>query len=277
MKRTVIKAHPCGFCMGVNRAVELVEKEAARGGSSLYTLGPIIHNRQVQESLEARGVGTLASGEIPPRGSRVVIRAHGAPPDVEETLGNRGINLLDGTCPKVKKSHDIIEKYSRKGYRIIILGDKNHGEVKGLAGRALHSLLVSGKEELEGMELPGPTLLICQTTVKEEEFDRVRDAVLSLNPKARIHNAICRATKNRQEAVKRLCGEVDAVVVVGGRNSANTLRLFQTARERVPAFHVETEKELAPDVFGYRVIGVTAGASTPDSLIDRVIERLERE
>jgi 4-hydroxy-3-methylbut-2-enyl diphosphate reductase len=274
--REIIRAQPSGFCMGVKRAVEIVEDETTKPGS-LYTLGPIIHNSQVLDSLAAKGVITAEPGDCLKKGSRVVIRAHGVEPDLENNLKEQDITILDGTCPKVKQSHRVIEDYSSKGFLILILGDKNHGEVKGMAGRAKNYLLVSSLDEAKNITLPQKTLFICQTTVKQEEFDMIKEVVLDKNPHTVIKNAICPATKERQEAVRELVSQVDAMVIVGGTNSANTKRLYQTACEGgVPSFHIEKADDLEKEVFSYRKIGVSAGASTPEYIIDEVVERLEK-
>ncbi|MDC7223488.1 MAG: 4-hydroxy-3-methylbut-2-enyl diphosphate reductase [Spirochaetales bacterium] len=272
--KKIIKAEPSGFCMGVRRAVQMVEEELSRG-KKIYTLGPIIHNRQVLDRLQARGVSMAESPEEAEGECTLVIRAHGVEPETEKILRERGITIADGTCPKVKLSHKTIEEYSDRGFFIVILGDKNHGEVKGLAGRALRHRVVSNPQEADELELPEKTLFICQTTVKQGEFDRVKEILLRKNPHTIVKNMICPATMKRQKAVKELAGQVDAMVIVGGKGSANTKRLYQTALEQgVPAFHVETADDLTEDMGAYETIGVSAGASTPDDIIEDVINRL---
>ena len=272
----VIRAEPSGFCMGVKRAVEMVEKERETKGP-LYTLGPIIHNTQVLNKLARQGVLTAEPGDCFEAGSRVVIRAHGVEPGVEKDLAQKGVQILDGTCPKVKMSQKIIEEYSRKGFLIIILGDKNHGEVRGLAGRANNFILVSSPEEAQDLVLPEKTLFTCQTTVKQAEFDLIKAIIQNKNPSTIIKNAICPATKKRQSGVKELAGRVDAMVIVGGKNSANTIRLYQSAKEvGIPSFHIEQSNDLPNEIYSYEKVGVSAGASTPDYIIDEVIVRLKK-
>ena len=274
--KKILKADPAGFCMGVRRAVSLVEEELSRG-KRIYTLGPIIHNRQVLEKLRRAGV-TVAEGPVEiSEDCTLVIRAHGVEPETEQELKARGVSLVDGTCPKVKRSHRTIEEYSRQGYFVVILGDKDHGEVKGLAGRAPCHRVVSTPEEAQDLNLPEKTLFICQTTVKQGEFDRIKEILLAKNPGIVVKNMICPATKKRQEAVRELAGRVDAMVIVGGRRSANTKRLYQTACERgVPSYHVETADELPGEMVKYDTIGVSAGASTPDDIIQEVVDHLSR-
>ncbi len=272
--KEIIKADPCGFCMGVRRAVDLVEKEIA-GGGKISTLGPIIHNRQVLDDLASRGVIMAESPEEVDREGTLVIRAHGVEPKTEEILNQRGVKIVDGTCPKVKSSHRAIVDYSGRGYFIVILGDKNHGEVKGLAGRARDHAVVSTPVEAEALELPEKTLFICQTTVKQSEFEEVRDILLRKNPGTAVKNMICAATMDRQKAVRELARRVDAMVIVGGKDSSNTKRLYQTAVEQgIYACHVETADELPRELEGYNRIGVSAGASTPDYIIEGVMEKL---
>lgn len=260
--------------MGVRRAVNMVEEELT-GDKTIYTLGPIIHNQQVLDRLQARGVKMAQSPDDVEGDCTLVIRAHGVEPETEQILREKGINLADGTCPKVKQSHRIIEEYSEKGFFIVILGDKNHGEVKGLAGRANRHIVVSTPEEAEKLTLPRETLLICQTTVKLDEFDCIKEILLAKNPDLAVKNMICPATRKRQTAVKELAAKVQAMVVVGGKGSANTKRLYQTALEQgIAAFHVETAGEITEEMKRYDTIGVTAGASTPDDIIEEVMDAL---
>ena len=274
--KKIIKADPAGFCMGVRRAVSLVEEELSRN-KTIYTLGPIIHNRQVLDKLQDAGAITAESPDEIPGDCTLVIRAHGVEPEIEKVLRKKGATLIDGTCPKVKRSHRIIEEYGEQGYFVVILGDKDHGEVKGLAGRAPFHEVVSTPEEAAELTLPEKTLFICQTTVKQGEFDRIKEILLEKNPRTVIKNMICPATQKRQEAVRELSGRVDAMVIVGGKRSANTTRLYQTALEEgIPAYHVETADEIPEELERYETIGVSAGASTPDDIIGEVIDLLSR-
>jgi 4-hydroxy-3-methylbut-2-en-1-yl diphosphate reductase len=296
---TVKRAAVLGRCMGVRRAVELAletaEREASAGGGTplAYTLGPLIHNPQAVEELEARGIVALSEDELDGRGpdgtarvagKAVVIRAHGVPPQLRERLEALGARVVDATCPRVLASQRRARDFALRGYSVVIAGDAGHGEVTGIAGYAPGSAVVGGPEEASRVfDSPGPggepgrVALIAQTTIRREEYDAIRDVLAARFPDLEVVDSICPCTGERLDALAELAGEVDAIVVVGGRNSANTARLRSSALALgKPAWLVETAGELPPEVFGYGRVGLTAGASTPESLIDEVEAALYR-
>lgn len=265
--------------MGVRRAVDLVFKTAkVYKGKKIYTLGPIIHNPQVLELLEAQGVKVVYRPEEIPEGSIVVIRAHGISPQVRRELMRPGITIIDATCPRVKKVQQIIKQFGQKGYAVIILGEKEHPEVKGLMGFTQNQTWVVDKiEDLDKLPPLLRPLLVAQTTQNERLFQKIAQAIRKRYPETKIFDTICHSTQERQQEVREIAEKVEAFVIVGGKISGNTKRLAQIANDcGVKTYHIETEDELPPDeIKRFRAIGVTAGASTPHWLIRRVIFKLE--
>ena len=263
--------------MGVRRAVETTLEVIRKEDTGVSTFGPLIHNPQVLNLLEERGVRVLR--EIPEKESgTVIIRAHGVPPVDKEKLRLAGARIEDATCPHVVKVQVIIKKYLKQGYATVIIGDRNHAEVEGLMGFA-GSLgrVVSNLEDVNSLQLEGPYIIVSQTTQDETIFEDLSQSILKRFPGGRVFNTICDATHKRQEEVRSLCKDVEAMVVVGGKNSANTKRLAEIAEDMgCPVFLVETEDELdLEEVSKYECVGVTAGASTPTWMISRVLRILE--
>ena len=268
--------------MGVRRAVEMVMDSPDEKHQPVYTFGPLIHNPQVLNLLEEKGIRALT--EIPEHGSgTVLIRAHGVPPDVKSRLKDAGFEVIDATCPRVIKVQSIIRKHARKGFASIILGDRDHPEVTGLLGYAGEKgVVVDTMEELEALPAFDQAIIVAQTTQNTTLFERVRGWAAEKHPHYKIFDTICDSTERRQAEVKRLAGEVDAVIVVGGLHSGNTRRLTEIAAESgKPAFHIETEEDLdqveLDEFSGSRMIGITAGASTPNWVIKRVYRSLEAQ
>lgn len=286
----VRRAAVMGRCMGVKRAVDMALAAAAREGArGVYTLGPLIHNPQAVAELEAAGVRAISEAELEgPRqegleGAVVVLRAHGVPPELRERLLGLGVRVVDATCPRVLASQRKAADYAARGWLVVIAGDEGHGEVAGIAGHAPGAVVVSGPEEVSrirrsgGFESAGPegrpipVALIAQTTIRKEEYEAIRAALAERFPVLEVVDSICPCTEDRLAALAALAAEVEALVVVGGRNSANTARLAATARELgKPAWLVETAGELPAEVYGFASVGLSAGASTPERLIDEV-------
>ncbi|MDC7240482.1 MAG: 4-hydroxy-3-methylbut-2-enyl diphosphate reductase [Spirochaetales bacterium] len=273
--RNIIRADEMGFCLGVRRAVGTLEDAVSVEDSEVYTLGPIIHNPRVVSDFASRGVRTISKPEEAPSDSRVIIRAHGVPLQIKEVLENRGCRVMDGTCPKVIASQKTVKKYSSLGYHTVIVGDADHGEIKGLAGYAENPIVISSAAEAEALELDGPVMVISQTTIKQDEYDEVCAVLKKKCPDLKIVESICSATSKRQEALVDLCGRVDACLIIGGRDSANTQRLYLTARETgIPCWHIQDAREIPSEITRYETIGLSAGASTPDAVILEVEDRL---
>jgi 4-hydroxy-3-methylbut-2-enyl diphosphate reductase len=273
-------AKTSGFCMGVRRAVEMVLDAPDQHANPIFTYGPLIHNPQVLDLLQSKDINIL--DEIPEQGSgTVLIRAHGVPPTAMQGLKEANFNVIDATCPRVIKVQTIIRKHAKKNYAAIIIGDKDHPEVIGLLGYARQNGYVVGTmQELEALPSFDNAIIVAQTTQNTQFFEAVKNWAAANHPHYKIYNTICDSTERRQAEVKRLAQAVDAVIVVGGRNSGNTRRLAEIARETgKPAFHIESETDLKAidsDVLaGARHIGITAGASTPNWIIKKVYRALE--
>lgn len=274
-------ARTAGFCMGVRRAVNLTLDSVADRPQPVYTLGPLIHNPQVVDQLESRGV--VKSDDIPASGT-VIIRSHGVAPEIYKELKSRGIDILNGTCPRVARVQGIVRRHYKKGYLVVILGDRGHAEVDGIVAYADGNAIVI--EEAAGVDsLPeaDKVCLVSQTTqdraVFEETARLLKNRYSDLKPEhVEIVDTICDSTGNRQREVRRLAKQVDAIVVVGGKSSANTRRLVQVAREEgVPTFSVETELDVDHEgLSAFRTVGLTAGTSTPNWMIRRVYGELSK-
>ena len=272
-------AKTAGFCMGVKRAVELVLKTAASAPGKIYTWGYLIHNPQTVDFLTEQGVGVLDAPEEIPEDSTVVIRSHGIPPDEREQIASAGAKICDATCPRVARVHGTIKKNASAGRDVVIVGNPEHAEVKGLLGYAgdRGSVISTPEQAAELPNLKRP-VVVGQTTLNRERFLEVAEAVKNRFPGSEVIDTLCDSTSRRQREVIELAKDADAVVVVGGYISGNTRRLFEVAKSTgVPSFWVETADELnVADFEGMETVAVTAGASTPHWIVSRVIERLER-
>ncbi|MDR1904176.1 MAG: 4-hydroxy-3-methylbut-2-enyl diphosphate reductase [Treponema sp.] len=292
----VIRASVLGFCMGVRRAVDMAWAELTRNRESgvgrVYSIGPLIHNPQVIEKLKNAGLIDLeekvGSDSVPQNlsGSVVIIRAHGISPKVEEDLLSRGASLADATCPRVKAAQLKARSLAEEGYSIFLAGEKDHAEVVGICSYAAGAgpmpahtgiqtecLVVSNAEdarmEAERLFREAPNTraaLLGQTTMQEDIYRSIGEGIRHYFPDLKIINSLCRSAP--QKAMMELCGKTDALIVAGGRSSANTRRLLGIAQDLgKPAWLVETVAELPPEIAQYLVAGLSAGASTPDEII----------
>lgn len=274
----VILATKAGFCMGVRRAVDMTINLASHcNGKKISTFGPLIHNPQVLDFLAKKGVSVIE--KVPVHGSgTVIIRAHGVPPESKGILEKAGLTVKDATCPRVVKVQVIIKRYAKEGRITVIVGDRNHAEVEGLLGYAApNSYVVSCENEAKELILDKPYIIVSQTTQDEVFFNKMVAIITNNNPQGLVFNTICDSTHKRQDEVRALCKKVDVLVVVGGRNSANTTRLGVVAEdEGVEVYVVETKDELdLASLVQHKTVGVTAGASTPNWVIDEVVKTLE--
>jgi len=270
-------ARTAGFCMGVRRAVEIVLDVANTQEGPIYTFGPLIHNPQVLEILAEKGVSILDDPSVPGPGS-VVIRAHGVPPQAKQALADSGLTVIDATCPRVVKVQTIIAKYAKQGYGVIIVGDRDHPEVMGLMGYAKgQGHVISCSEDLDKLPSLERAIVVAQTTQDGRFFNTISRTMKERFPHFKLFDTICDSTHKRQAEVRSMAKGVDAVVVVGGRNSGNTQRLAQVAeQEGIPVFHVEREEELdRKAIEPLQAVAVTAGASTPNWVIKKVCRTLE--
>ncbi|MGM0453357.1 MAG: 4-hydroxy-3-methylbut-2-enyl diphosphate reductase [Thermodesulfobacteriota bacterium] len=275
MKVTIAKT--AGFCMGVRRAVEMALDAANRSHTPIYTYGPLIHNPQVLSILDEKDIAVI--DEIPVSGSGIVIvRAHGVPPQDKQALKDAGFDVIDATCPRVIRVQSIISKHARQGYAIIIIGDRQHPEVRGLLGYAGNNgYVVDSLQALQQLPDFENAIIVAQTTQNTVFFEAVRQWIGRHHPKYKVFNTICDSTEKRQAEVKAMASAVDSVIVVGGYNSGNTRRLAETARRAEKStLHVETADDLdVEELSAATHIGITAGASTPNWIIKQVYQDLE--
>jgi len=270
-------AKSAGFCMGVRRAMEIALSEANKGDGKLFTYGPLIHNQQVLDLLRSKGVDVKENIEKREEG-RIIIRAHGISPAERERIRNSNFRIIDATCPRVGKVQAIIKKYHNRGYTPVIFGDARHPEVIGLMGYgAGDSIVIRSPRDVERLPEDDPLVVVSQTTQNVDDYWTTVNAIKNRYPEAVIFDTICHETYKRQREVRALASEVDSMVVVGGSNSGNTRRLYEISKSMgIPTFHVETEKELESSWFGSaETVGVTAGASTPNWMIKKVMERVK--
>lgn len=296
----IIRAKILGFCAGVRRAVNAADKALSENGAGqVYTLGPLIHNPVALEKLAERNLKILSEKEIPSLKNEdtVIIRAHGVPPETENALRERGVNLINATCPLVTQSQKRAAEYAEQGYIIFFAGDKNHGEVIGIEGYAreaaknaginLHFILVKDLAELDSsinqlsqngeISADSKIVLLSQTTFSIKVFDLLQNELTNRFPCAKVISSICPATHERQNALKELCEKVEGVLVIGGKTSANTNRLFVSAEKSCKkAALIETPEEIPEEFFSLKSVGITAGASTPDDTIEAVENLLKK-
>ena len=273
----IILAKSAGFCSGVKRAVELTLAASTAKEGTISTYGPLVHNTQVIELLKLREVACVENIDDLTEGL-AVIRTHGVPPDDKVAIHEKGLKILDATCPKVVRVQMLVENNVREGRHVIIIGEPEHPEVKGLRGYGGdHCTVISNIEQLDALPGYDNVCLLAQTTQNLEGFEKIREKLEEMYPEVVVRNTICAATKKRQDEIRHLAANVDAMIVIGGKSSGNTKRLVKIAQEEsnLPTFWIETEQEINEnDLLPYNIIGVTAGASTPSWIIDRVMSRL---
>jgi (E)-4-hydroxy-3-methyl-but-2-enyl pyrophosphate reductase len=272
-------AKSAGFCWGVRRTMNIAMDAAANADGPVHTFGPLIHNPQVVDLLASKGMKVVDTFDELQDGTTLVIRAHGIPPETRQELKSRGVKFRDGTCPLVAKVHAHIKKYLGQGYELVILGHKDHPEVIGHLGYAQgHGTVIGSVEDVDSLPPMDKVCLVSQTTANEIKFHQVAERLKTRYDDFVVVNTICDDTHTRQEEVLQVAEAVDAMVIVGGKGSSNTQRLVELSRSKgIPAFHVETADELELDnLTEYETVGVTAGASTPNWIIQQVVERLEQ-
>ena len=270
-------AETAGFCMGVKRAVDMVLEIARnKGDQKVYTYGPLIHNPQTIELLRKQGIVPVDSIDKIQDGI-VVIRAHGISPREKKEIGEKGVKIVDATCPRVASVQAIIKKHAALGYTIIIAGDKEHPEVASLLGHSSdNGIVINDKKDVNNLPLYDKVCVVAQTTQDSMQYKKITKEITRKFPEAIIFNTICDSTEKRQTEIKKLASEMDGIVIVGGKNSANTQRLAMIAGDHgTLTFHVETVEELKnTDLSECKNIGVSAGASTPNWITEGVIDYL---
>ncbi|MDX2042106.1 MAG: 4-hydroxy-3-methylbut-2-enyl diphosphate reductase [Acidobacteriota bacterium] len=273
----IVLAESLGFCMGVKRVVDMAYRALDKAsGLPVVTFGPLIHNSQEIARLTTSGIAVADEAALPEKGT-VIIRAHGIAPQAYEELKARGLKIMDGTCPYVHYSQRKAAELQREGYKVVIVGDRHHPEITGILGFINDdAIVVKSLEEVEALPQLDRIGVIAQTTISPKKYNAILDALRRRAVEVNVCETICDATEENQAAVRELSGEVDLLYVIGGRHSANSNKLVETARDKCPrSFLIETADEInSSDLSGVGRIGISAGASTPDWMIQRVIERL---
>ena len=265
-----------GFCFGVKRAIKIAEESP-----NSKTFGPLIHNKNEIERLAKNfNVGLVQDlEEIEPK-SRVIVRTHGIPKDQLQFLKSQDVEIVDATCPFVTKPQEIVQKMSEDGYSIVIFGDKNHPEIKGVMSYAKDPVVVLSVQELKEYlpKLKERVATVAQTTRKFEEYQKIVAFLMEHKKEVRVFNTICNATFENQDAARELSKEADVMIIIGGKNSSNTKQLYRICKENCPhSYLVENKDELKSEWFeGKKVCGITAGASTPNWIIEEVIEKIRK-
>ena len=275
MEITVAKS--AGFCFGVQRAVDSVYKELEENSGKIYTFGPIIHNEQVVEDLNKRGIEVIDTVEQLKeiKEGTVVIRSHGVAKEIYDILEQQKLKMVDATCPFVKKIHNILLDESNNGKTIIIIGNDNHPEVEGIKGWVNGEVIVINKEEqIEKLSLPEQTkaCIVSQTTFNHNKFKYLVEIIRKKGYDITVVNTICNATHVRQVEARKISSKVDGMIVIGGKNSSNTQKLYDICRNECEnTFYVQTVKDLnLHELKSLKSIGITAGASTPKNIIEEV-------
>jgi len=274
----VLLANEYGFCFGVERAVEMVE-DALGVGAPVRTLGPLIHNTQEMQRLECEGVATIQDPEQVQPNEIAVIRAHGVTPQVQIELERRAAQVVDATCPFVTRVQRLAERAATEGRHVVVAGNPDHPEMIGVVGYAPdNTFVVRDAEEVAALPQLHAPLVVSQTTLKLKTFLEVAEAVKSkADAEPQVVNTICSATRDRQDAARALAGLVDVFYIIGGKHSSNSIKLLAVCQEQCArSFLIETQDEINPDdLKGAERVGVTAGASTPNWLIEQVVKRLK--
>lgn len=267
-----------GFCFGVQRAMDLAWDSLDKN-ERLYSLGPLIHNAQAIKKYESRGLKLINHLDEVSDESTVVIRSHGVSFNIYKTAKQRNINLIDTTCPFVKKIQNIVHKFYLLGYSIIIIGDKSHPEVVGINGWCSDSgIIIKELNNLKDLNFINTNYcVVAQTTINVDLFEDIVNELKKRIDNVKIYNTICLSTRERQDSAKQIADEVDCMIVIGGNHSSNTQKLVDICKSKKPTYAIETVQELKTiDLSNVNIMGITAGASTPKWIIDEVIEYLEK-
>ena len=279
----ILLANPRGFCAGVERAIAIVERALEKFGAPIYVRHEVVHNRYVVDGLKAKGAVFVEELDEVPDGATVIFSAHGVPQAVRKEAEARGLKVFDATCPLVTKVHLEVSRLHKQGYEIVMIGHKGHPEVEGTMGQATGRMyLVENAEDVAQLKVgagtPAPLAYVTQTTLSVDDARVIVHALMERFPSivGPRKDDICYATQNRQDAVKALAGKVDLVIVVGSKNSSNSNRLREVAAiGGIPAYLVDGADQIDPQwLAGNARVGVTAGASAPEVLVNGVVERL---
>ncbi|MGL5822591.1 MAG: 4-hydroxy-3-methylbut-2-enyl diphosphate reductase [Sarcina sp.] len=278
--RKVILAENAGFCFGVKRAVDETLKTREESNKKIYTLGPLIHNKDVVNNLKKKEINAIEMSDINSleKNDIVVIRSHGVKENVLTTLNQKGLVINNATCPYVTNIHKKVKEYYEKGYQIIILGDKNHPEVIGINGWCDDSaIIITANDEVA--TFPKKVCVVSQTTEKKENWNKIMQKIVNSSKEIVAFNTICAATDERQSSAEKISKEADMIIVIGGKNSSNTTKLYEICKKNCKhTYHIENSSDLTEEMINFdcNLVGITAGASTPDYIINEVIKTLEK-
>ena len=274
----VLLADERGFCFGVERAVEMVE-DSLDANETVRTLGPLIHNNEEMGRLEDNGVATISEPVQIQKGETAVIRAHGVTPDVQNELESKASKVVDATCPFVTRVQRLASRAAESDRHVIVVGNPDHPEMIGVKGYAPdHAFVINSEEEVKDLPKLKNPMVVSQTTIKAKTFFDTADAIKEVaEGETEVINTICSATRDRQDSARALSGEVDAFFIIGGKHSSNSRKLLAVCKEKCEkSFLIQTETDIdESDLEGVEIVGVTAGASTPNWLIDNVVKKLE--
>ena len=274
----VILSNPRGFCAGVVRAIDIVEIALKKYGAPVYVKHEIVHNAKVVEEVERKGAITVENVEEIPNNSVVIFSAHGSDPKDFIKAQEKELKIIDATCPLVTKVHNEAKKYSQSGKKIILVGHRGHQEVKGTMGQTESMTLIDEREKwtLDNIKPEEEVAVLTQTTLSVEDTSKAVKQIKRKFPKALVRNDICYATTNRQDAVKELALKSDLVLVIGSQNSSNCKRLQEVSESfGTPSFLIMEPNEILPEwIEGKKVVGITSGASTPEGMVQRVVQYL---
>ncbi len=279
----IILAEPRGFCAGVTRAIETVEKALKKFGTPIYVRHEIVHNKFVVNSLKNKGAIFIKEVDEAPKNAVVIFSAHGVSSKVEKDAIDQGLNIIDATCPLVSKVHREAIKYENQGYEIILIGHKGHPEVQGTSGRVKKNvILVSDENDAKNIQVKNPDKIayVTQTTLSVDDTKKIANILEKRFPKLQKGLAtkdICYATQNRQDAIKKLSKEIDLLLVIGAKNSSNSNRLRDLGFEsNLPSYLINDAKDINKQwLKNTKNIGITAGASAPEILVQGVIEKIK--
>lgn len=279
----VIKAKTAGFCFGVKRAVDQVYELAGKKEGAVYTYGPIIHNEEVVNDLEKKGVQVLHTKEelAALEKGTVVIRSHGVAEEIYDLIQEKGLKLVDATCPFVKKIHRIVKREGENGREIVIIGNATHPEVEGIKGWCVSKVTVIGnEEEAQKYETDSDKgiCIVSQTTFNYKKFNKLVEILSKKRYDILVLNTICNATEKRQQEARKIAAEVDAMVVIGGKHSSNTQKLFEICKEECKnTYYIQTLEDLdVQSMQSMSCVGITAGASTPNNIIEEVHKECQK-
>jgi 4-hydroxy-3-methylbut-2-enyl diphosphate reductase len=269
----IFRARHGGFCFGVKRAIKIAV-EASKKADRVCSMGPLIHNRLAVDELKSKGIAPVENIHDINNRQAVIIRSHGIAPDVLEKLKAKNCDIIDATCPRVRRAQRYVERLISEGYYVVIIGEKDHPEVKGLLGYGgKNATIYRDNLRLKKNKIG----VVPQTTLNQARFNDAVADLLSDVVEMKIYNTICRETALRINEAKRLANKADVMIIVGGKNSANTTRLYQICRKLRRSYHIESASELKRTWFnGVKSIGITAGASTPKAQVDDVVSRIHK-